>query len=196
MSLDFNNALTSILGHTSLLLGKAEAGHPWRRSLLDVEKSAERAAEISNELADVQPPGNGNARAPPGNLNMVVSRYVDFFRNASGAAIVWKLQLESGLFAARFDEAKLQQALTKVLENAVEAMTGGGQVTVQTRNLELTATMQDGGAQLAAGTYVCVEIADNGAGIGPDVLPRVFEPFYTTKGANHRGLGLALAYGM
>jgi signal transduction histidine kinase len=51
VSLDFNNALTGVLAHTSLLLGKAEPDHPWRRSLLEVEKSAARAAEIANELA-------------------------------------------------------------------------------------------------------------------------------------------------
>ena len=51
VSLDFNNALTGVLAHTSLLLGKAEADHPWRRSLLEVEKSAARAAEIASELA-------------------------------------------------------------------------------------------------------------------------------------------------
>ena len=51
VSLDFNNALTSILGHTSLLLSKAEPGHPWRHSLMEVEKSASKAAEIANELA-------------------------------------------------------------------------------------------------------------------------------------------------
>jgi signal transduction histidine kinase len=197
VSLDFNNALTSILGHTSLLLGKAEPGHPWRRSLLGVEKSAERAAEISNELAAFSRQEMETPRAVPGNLNAVVNRCVDFFRNASGASIAWKMQLERGLFAARFDEAKLQQALMKVLENAVEAITSGsGQITVQTRNLELTEPTQDRNAQLAAGTYVCVEIADNGRGIEPDVLPRIFEPFFTTKGKTHRGLGLALAYGI
>ena len=125
VSLDFNNALTSILGHASLLLGKAEPGHPWRRSLLGVEKSAQRAAEISNELAAFSRQEMEAPRAAPGNLNAVVNRCVDFFRNASGAATTWNLQLEKSLFAARFDEAKLQQALTKVLENAVEAVPGG-----------------------------------------------------------------------
>jgi two-component system cell cycle sensor histidine kinase/response regulator CckA len=196
VSLDFNNALTSILGHTSLLLGKAEPGHPWRASLLGVEKSAERAAEISNELAAFSRQEMETPRVAPGNLNVVANRCVEFFRNASGAAVVWKLQLEKGLFAVRFDEAKLQQALTKVLENAVEAATGGGQITVQTRNLKLTEPTQDRNVQLAAGIYVCVEIADNGRGIEPDVLPRIFEPFFTTKGKAHRGLGLALAYGI
>ena len=197
VSLDFNNALTSILGHTSLLLGKAEPGHPWRHSLMEVEKSAERAAEISNELAAFSRQEMVTPRAASGNLNAVVNRCVEFFRNAPGAAIVWKLQLEKGLFGARFDEAKLQQALMKVLENAVEAVSGGsGQITVQTRNLKLTEPTQDRNAQLAAGTYVCVEIADNGRGIEPDLLPRIFEPFFTTKGRTHRGLGLALAYGI
>jgi signal transduction histidine kinase len=197
VSLDFNNALTSILGHVSLLLGKAEPGHPWRHSLLEVEKSAQRAAEISNDLAAFSRQETETPRAAAGNLNAVVNHCVDYFRNAQGPAIVWKLQLEKGLFGARFDEAKLQQALTKVLENAVEAVAGGdGQISVQTRNLELTAPTQDRNAQLAAGTYVCMEITDNGRGIEPGVLPRIFEPFFTTKGKGHRGIGLALAYGI
>lgn len=197
VSLDFNNALTSILGHTSLLLGKIEPGHPWRRSLLEVEKSAQRAAEISSELAAFSRQEVEAPRTEPGSLNALVNRCVDFFRSASGAAIVWNVQLEKGLFAARFDEAKLQQALTKVLENAVESITGGqGQITAQTRNLELAGTTQDSNTQLAAGNYVCVEITDNGSGIMPDVMPRVFEPFFTTKGKDHRGLGLVLAYGI
>jgi len=196
VSLDFNNALTSILGHVSLLLGKAEPGHPWRRSLIGVEKSAQRAAEISNELAAFSRQELEAPRAAPGNLNAVVNRCVDFFRNASGTATTWNLQLEQNLFAARFDEAKLQQALTKVLENAVEAVPGGGQITLQTRNLELKVPTQDQNVHLAAGTFVCVEITDNGCGIGPDVLPRIFEPFFTTKGKTHRGIGLALVYGI
>jgi len=197
VSLDFNNALTGVLAHTSLLLGKAEPGHPWRRSLLEVEKSAERAAEISNELAAFSRQEMDAPRAAAGNLNSVANHCVEFFRNARGAAIAWQLQLEKGLFAARFDEAQLQQALMKVLENAVEAVTGGGgQITLQTRNLELTEPAQDRNVRLAAGTYVCVEITDNGAGIGPEIFPRIFEPFFTTKGKPHRGLGLALAYGI
>jgi signal transduction histidine kinase len=198
VSLDFNNALTSVLGHTSLLLGKAEPGHPWRHSLLEVEKSAARAAEISNELAVFSRQEKETRKAPPGNLNTVINRCVDFFRNANGAKITWNLQLEKGLFGARFDEAKVQQALTKILENAVEAVGagGGGQVAVQTRNVDLSEPTQDLNVRLAAGAYVCVEIADNGAGIEPEIFPRIFEPFFTTKGKTHRGLGLALAYGI
>jgi signal transduction histidine kinase len=197
VSLDFNNALTSILGHTSLLLSKAEAGHPWRHSLMEVEKSAARAAEIANELTVFSRQEKEAHRAPPGNLNMVLSRCVDFFRGEHGVKITWKTQLERELFSARFDEAKVQQALTKILENAVEAIAGGsGQIFAQTRNVELAEPTQDRNVHLAAGAYVCIEIGDSGPGIEADILPRIFEPFFTTKDASHRGLGLALVYGI
>ena len=197
VSLDFNNALTSVLGHASLLLGKAEAGHPWRHSLLEVEKSAARAAEIANELAVFSRQEKETRKTPPGNLNLMANRCVDFFRNTHGAKISWKVQPERDLFGARFDEAKVQQALTKILENAVEAVgLGGGQIAVITRNVDLTEPTQDRNVRLAAGAYVCVEIADNGKGIDAEEMPRIFEPFFTTKGKTHRGLGLALAYGI
>jgi CheY-like chemotaxis protein len=165
---------------------------------MEVEKSAAHAAEIANELQTFSRQEKEPPRTPPGNLNAVATRCVEFFRNASGPGIAWNLQLEKKLFGARFDEAKVQQALTKILENAVEAVgdSGSGQVSVQTRNVDLTEPTQDLNVRLAAGAYVCVEISDNGAGIAPEVLPRIFDPFFTTKGKSHRGLGLALTYGI
>ena len=198
VSLDFNNALTGVLAHTSLLLGKAEAGHPWRHSLLEVEKSAVRAAEISAELATFSRQDRAPRQTPPGNLNLIVSRCADFFRNAHGRPFDWRLAQEPALFGARFDEAKLQQALTKIFENAVESFAAGkgGLIAVETRNVELSTPSQDRNVSLAAGNYVCVGVTDTGLGMGEDVLARVFEPFFTTKPSPHRGLGLALVYGI
>ncbi len=198
VSLDFNNALTGVLAHTSLLLSKAEPGHPWRRSLLEVEKSAARAAEIASELALFSRQEKEARRAPAGNLNTVVSRCLEAFRSTGGPRLGWRLTQERALHEARYDEAKVQQALTKLFENAVESFGARdpGQVSVATRNVELTQATQDRNVRLAAGTYVCVEISDNGSGIEDAVLPRVFEPFFTTKRPPHRGLGLALVYGI
>jgi signal transduction histidine kinase/CheY-like chemotaxis protein len=198
VSLDFNNALTGVLAHTSLLLGKAEPDHPWRHSLREVEKSAARAAEIASELALFSRQEKETRRAPAGNLNAVVGRCVDFFRNASAPRLAWRLAPERTLFEARYDEAKVQQALTKIFENAVESFgpKDAGQVSVETRNVELTQATQDRNVRLAAGAYVCVEILDNGSGIEEADLPRIFEPFFTTKRPPHRGLGLALVYGI
>lgn len=196
VALDFNNALTSILGYTSLLLSKAEAAHPWRRTLLEMEKSAAKAAEVAADLAAFSLQEKETRPQPAGNLNAILQRCVEFFQNSRVEPTAWTVQLERRLFAAKFDEAKIQQAFMKVLENAVEALHEDGRVTVQTRNIELSEPTQDRHAKLAAGTYVCVEIADNGTGIEADVMPRIFEPFFTTKRGNHRGLGLAWVYGI
>jgi two-component system, cell cycle sensor histidine kinase and response regulator CckA len=198
VALDFNNALTSILGHTSLVLSKMEANHPWHDSLVEVEKSASKAAEIANDLGTFSRQEKEARAQASGNLNVLLQRTVEFFQqNAGPEPVAWKLQLDRKLYAAKFDEAKMQQAFMKIIENALQALRANGRVTVQTRNIELAEPTQDRNAHLAAGAYVCVEIIDNGCGIEPDVLPRLFEPFFTTKrGANHRGLGLAWVYGI
>lgn len=196
VALDFNNALTSILGHTSLLLSKAEMTHPWRSSLGEIEKSAAKAAEIANDLAAFSRQEKDSKVHAAGNLNLVLERTVDVFQGSTQSSIAFSRQLERKLFTANFDEAKLQQAFVKIFENAVESIKGPGKINVQTHNLELTEATQDRTARLNPGNYVCVEISDTGAGITDDVMPHVFEPFFSTKGSTHRGLGLAWVYGI
>lgn len=197
VALDFNNALTSILGHASLVLSRLEPTSPWRVSLLEIEKSAAKAAEIANDLGmfsrqEKEPRGQAD-----GNLNLLTQRAMELFQRQSAAgSIDWSLLLEKRLFTSRFDEAKLQQALMRVLENALEAMNGRGRIAIQTRNVELAEPSQDQNLHLAAGAYVSVEISDDGLGIAPEVLPRIFEPFFTTKGGTHRGFGLTWVYGV
>jgi nitrogen-specific signal transduction histidine kinase/ActR/RegA family two-component response regulator len=198
VALDFNNALTSILGHTSLVLSKMEPNHPWRESLIEVEKSAAKAAEIANDLGTFSRQEKEVRAQAAGNLNLLLQRSVEFFQqNAGPEPAAWTLQLDRKLFTAKFDEAKMQQAFMKIIENSLQALRERGRITVQTRNIELAEPTQDRNVRLVAGAYVCVEISDNGCGIEPEVLPRVFEPFFTTKsGASHRGLGLAWVYGI
>ncbi len=197
VALDFNNALTSILGHTSLVLSKMEAENPWRKSLLEVEKSAGRAAEIANDLGTFSRQDKEAHAQTPGNLNTVLQHAVELFRqNPAAAQVDFQVLLERKLFTAKFDEAKMQQAFIKIIENAVQALDGPGRITVQTRNLELAEKSQDRNVPLAPGSYVSAEITDSGRGIAPEVLRRVFEPFFTTKPLPHRGLGLAWVYGI
>src|SRR5262249_12027257 len=92
--------------------------------------------------------------------------------------------------------AKLQQALMRILENAVEAIENRGRITVRTRNVELAERAQDQNVQLTAGAYVSVEVSDDAAAIPPEVLPRILEPFFSTTGKEHRGLGPACVYGV
>jgi nitrogen-specific signal transduction histidine kinase len=199
VSLDFNNALTSILGHTSLILSKLPPDNPWRRSLMEVEKSAARAAEIASDLGAFSRQEKETKSQTAGNLNQLLQRNVETFQTIKlDKEVTWSMQFERRLYTAKFDEAKMQQALVKVMENAVEAIPSGqrGRVIVTTKNIDLTEPTQDRNARLAAGSYVCAEIADTGGGIETDVLPRIFEPFFTTKRGKHRGLGLAFIYGI
>ena len=197
VALDFNNALTGILGHTSHVLSQVEPNHPWRNSLLEVEKAAAKAAESANDLGAFSLQEKVMRSQSAGNLNLVLQRAVKIFQqNNAVEAVEWKLSLERGLFAARFDEAKLLQAFIKILENSVEAIPRGGCISVHTHNVELAERAQDRNVRLDPGAHICVEITDNGKGIAPEVLPRIFEPFFTTKPAPHRGLGLAWVYGV
>lgn len=195
VALDFNNTLTAILGHATHLLAVTEPEHPYRKSLVEIEKAAERAAEVANQLAAFSSEQKDALAQTSGNINALLRRTAELFQTPQNTALAWSFQLESRIFTVNYDEAKMQQAFVKVLENAVQAVDPNGRITIQTRNLQLTAATQDKTAHLAPGTYVCVEIGDSGCGIEPAVLPRVFEPFFTTK-YGHRGLGLAWVYGI
>src|SRR5205814_3141597 len=188
VALDFNNALTSILGHASWVLSKMEPSHPWRNSLSEVEKAAHRAAEIAEDLAAFSRQEKDTRAQTQGNLNDLVRLAVEAFHRPGLPQVLWTLQLEKQLFSVKLDEAKIKQAFSKILDNALEAVSGDGRITVRTHNQTFETPVQSAAIRLPAGNYVCVEISDNGRGIAPNVLPRVFEPFFTTKNSpEHRG---------
>jgi signal transduction histidine kinase len=195
VALDFNNALTSILGHASLVLSKAEPDHPWRKSLDEIRRAANKAAEITHQLANFSR-SEKDVSAPSGtNMNDVLRRVSEKFKMGAGITRQWSLQLENPLYKTRFDESKLEQAFSRLLENALEATSDGAEIDVASRNCDLAQATTEGTMNLNPGSYVCVEISDKGAGIDAKHLPRIFEPFFTTK-EGHRGLGLVWVYGI
>ena len=196
VALDFNNALTTVLGRASLLLSQLPPDHPWRPALLEIEQAAARGAEVAHELGSFSRDTHESQRNPTGNLHELVLRAMEALRTKPPPPVVdWVLDLERRLYTVRFQEAKLYQAILRVLENGLESLGPQGRITVRTRNLELAAPTRDRNVELGPGHHVCLEIADSGCGIPPEVLPRIFEPFFTTK-AGHRGLGLAWVYGV
>lgn len=197
VALDFNNALTSIMGHASLLLAKVETRNPIRNSLVEIEKSAQRAAEIAHDLAAFSRQEKDVRAQQSGNVNDLLRRTIEVLKENQSETIHFKEQFASRPYALNFDEAKMQQAFVKILENSVQALGGFGTIYVKTENLDVADTFRDGSAKLPQGAYVCIEFTDTGCGIAPEVLPRIFEPFFTTKKeAGHRGLGLAWVYGI
>ena len=155
VALDFNNALTGILGYTSLILSQIEPNHPWRASLLEVEKFAAKAAEVANDLGMFSRQEKEPRSQLASNLNLLAQRTVELLQNQTSAkTIEWSVVLEKRLFTSRFDEAKLQQALVRIVENGVQAIRERGRIAIQTRNVELAERAQDQTVQLAPGAYV------------------------------------------
>ncbi len=195
VAMDFNNALTSILGHTTHVLGKMPPDHPWRSSVQQIEKAADRAAQVAFDLSAFSREEREAQPDTTGNLNKLVRKLVDQAKSRTGTGVTWRVNLEGRPFAALFSEAKLSQAVDKILDNAREAVGAEGTLSVTTMNREHSQPTEDGRVTVQPGAYVCIEINDTGPGIPPDVLPQVVDPFFTTK-AGHRGLGLAWAYGI
>ena len=197
VALDFNNALTSIIAHTSFLLSKIEPNSPWRKSLMEIEKSAQRAAEVAADLASFSRQAEKANIEKAVNLNDIIRRAVRLFKKPGEEYPKIILNLEKKIYAINFDEAKIQQAIVKVLENAVHALPDGGRgnIYVTTRNLDLKTEAHDRNVRLLPGHYLSIEITDDGCGIPLENIDRVFEPFFTTK-PGCRGLGLTWVYGI
>lgn len=196
VALDFNNALTIILGHASHMLSRMAPDDPMRHSLIEMERSAERAAEIASDLAAFSRQEKEGKAHSAGNLNVIVRQTCELFHTRCGPDVAWKLELEPKLFATHVDEAKMQQALVRVIENATESLANGaGSISLISRNVEVSEQSPETSVRLMPGHYVCLEVRDTGCGIPAQTLGRIFEPFYTTK-TGHRGLGLAWVYGI
>lgn len=195
VAMDFNNALTSILGHTTHVLAQMPPEHPWRSSVQQIEKAAGRATQVSFELSAFSREEKEAQPDLSGNLNKLVRKLVEQSKSFNANSLVWRPNLEARLFSAPFNEAKLGQALEKIIENAVEAVGTTGTISVATQNRDHASPLTDGRVTLPPGTFVCIEVNDTGPGIPADVLPQVVDPFFTTK-PGHRGLGLAWAYGI
>jgi len=195
VAMDFNNALTSILGHTSLLLNKVKDDDPRRDSLEQIERSVERAAQVAFDLAAFSREEKDMFPAAAANMNKLIRRMVDQYKLKTPTGVDWRTSLDTKLCSATFAEPKMQQALEKILDNAIDAIGKEGSISVVTKNREFEEDSYDGYTKIPAGNYICVEFNDSGIGIEEANLSKVTDPFFTTK-EGHRGLGMAWAYGL
>jgi two-component system cell cycle sensor histidine kinase/response regulator CckA len=110
-----------------------------------------------------------------------------------------KLRIDHGrdLWPVKVDIGQFEQVVVNLAVNARDAMPGGGELTVRTRNVAADEANAFQYRELEAGDYVLVEVEDTGSGIPADVLKKIFEPFFTTKEVGKgTGLGLSMVYGI
>lgn len=192
---ELNNILTTILGHTELLLELVPQESPWRPSLHDIQQAGEQAAALTRKLLIIG--GRQAAVRDRCELNDVVAASLDLVRHTVGSqvAVEWQPGADPSQILA--DQAELGQLLVLVAENAGRAMPKGGRLALATSSVSLAGPVTHGAGFVPAGRYLRLTIADSGTGIAGDALPHVLEPYFTTAPRGpHKGLGLALACGI
>ena len=182
---DFGNLLTIIIGNTGILQAMSATlpANAVKRTT-EIESAAWRAQELSKNLLAF---ARGSA---PQKQQIVLGPLIDAAAHGAvrHSATELVLDVEPGLASVQADPVQIDQVLSNLCVNAVQAMQGGGHLRVVAKNADGWGSQASGAP--FAGPVVVVTITDTGGGIPADVLPRIWEPFFTTK---HKGTGLGLA---
>jgi signal transduction histidine kinase len=183
---DFNNFLTVILGNISLARMMVEPDSGIHEMLSDSEMVAASASKLTEQLLAF------SRREQPVKSEL---RFTDFLEEAVnlgpiGADITTDVRISDDIWSIRADHAQIAQVIRNIVVNAVQAMPGGG--TVKLRASNFVAGL-DGREPLEPGLYVRIEVDDSGPGIPEEILPRIFDPLFTTKRSS-AGLGLPTAH--
>jgi signal transduction histidine kinase/ActR/RegA family two-component response regulator/uncharacterized protein YdeI (BOF family) len=183
---DFNNLLTIIMGNLGLALLDGKLSESTRRCLHEIERGTSRARALTRQLLTFAK-GGEPLRAPVA-LPDIVRLTAD--RARQGSAVRCTYRFASDLWLAYADKDQLAQVVHNLVANALEAMPAGGDLRIELANDELAEAAH---RTLRPGRYVRLTVSDSGEGIRPEVLPRIFDPYFSTRKAGS-GLGLATVY--
>ncbi|WP_227339953.1 ATP-binding protein [Sphingopyxis sp. P8] len=177
---DFNNMLAVVVGGLELaqrwLPGEPDKA---KRHLANALDGANRAADLTRRLLAFA--RSESARPEMTQIDACITGFAELIERTIGNRIALTLDLEAGELASWIDRQQFENALLNLAVNARDAMDGHGTLTIRTR-----CDQRDGAAALA------VQVIDTGCGMSPEVLERVFDPFYTTKPAG-QGTGLGMS---
>ncbi|MEK7401881.1 MAG: PAS domain S-box protein [Gemmatimonadota bacterium] len=191
---DFNNMLMPILGYAELITAQLAADDPAREDLGQIVKAAERAAALTRQLLAFG--GKQVLRPRPLDLNTILKGLEGFLSRAIGDNMELRLNLGHDLRKTRIDPSQVEQCVLNLVLNARDAMPGGGVIEIDTRNCELNDAYARAHEGATPGSFVCLAVRDSGAGLDATARAHLFEPFFSTKGGQGTGLGLASVYGI
>lgn len=183
---DFNNVLTGVIGHVSLARRQLEEGHPALRSLSLASLAAGKARDLAGRFLTFTRGGAPVKSDVP--VRPLVEDAVAL--SLAGGDIQVTLAIAEDVSCLRADGGQIGLAFQNLILNARQALGTSGELRIQAVNLELA---ENNPLDLAPGRYVRFEFADNGPGIAPQLQPRIFEPYFTTR-EHGTGLGLASVY--
>lgn len=192
---DFNNLLTAISGHCDLLLLRHDQGDQDYGDLVQINQNANRAAALVSQLLAFS--RKQKLRPEVMDLRDTLADLTHLLNRLVGEKVTLTLSHDPVLRSIRADKRQLEQVLMNLVVNARDAMPGGGEIRIETEVTTLRESLQRDRATVPPGDYVTVRVSDQGVGISPDKITKVFEPFYTTKRTGEgTGLGLSTAYGI
>jgi signal transduction histidine kinase len=191
---DFNNLLTVITGSLELILRQATGHEAITRLATAAERAAERGARLTTSLlsfARKQP-----LSPEPLDINTLIREFTPLLQRAVGEIVRIEVVLASSVPETNIDAAHCQSALLNLVINARDAMPAGGQLTIATQTVTLSASELTSNPDARPGEFVAISVRDSGSGMTPEVVARAFDPFFTTKDLGKgSGLGLSQVYG-
>ncbi|MCX8038926.1 MAG: ATP-binding protein, partial [Candidatus Sumerlaeia bacterium] len=186
--------LTAINGYSEILLAQIPPGDPIHKDLEEIHKAGLRAASLTRQLLMFSRKQMLDMRVLK--LNSILAEMDRMLRRLIGEDIELVTALQADLHRVKADPAKIVQVIMNLAANARDAMPRGGNLTIETANVELDETYAATHVGVTPGHYVLLAVSDTGEGMDAETLSHIFEPFYTTKEAGKgTGLGLSTVYG-
>ena len=192
---DFNNVLTAIIGFSDLLLLKHKPGDPSFNDIMSIKQSANRAAGLTRQLLAFS--RRQTLRPQILDINGNVDDLTVLLKRLIGEKIALNVLPGAQVWPVRADLVQLEQVVVNLVVNARDAMPSGGSITIRTRNVPENEAASLTYTGMPAADYVLVEVEDTGTGMTPEIMEKIFEPFFSTKELGKgTGLGLSTVYGI
>lgn len=187
---DFNNLLTGVLGFLELASMSGDGGPALSDHLEKAKANCRRAVHLTQRFLTLS-----RGAAPhkqKGSLKPIVRDYSALA--LAGSPVSFQLHVDENLWPVAFDEVQIADVLTAVLTNAQEAMPGGGTIEIAVRNALLDPEKAPTSRYSPRVRYVTIQVQDKGIGIPPEHIPKLFDPYFSTKSrGTQKGVGLGLA---
>lgn len=192
---DFNNLLTAMIGFCDLLLQRHTPAEQSFSDVMQIKQNANRAANLVRQLLAFSRQQAMQPRVI--NLADCISELSSLLRRLLGPSIQLEVKHDREVGFIKADESQIEQVIINLAVNARDAMERSGVLKISTKKSELVKDTVINHYTVPAGQYVLIEVEDTGSGIPPEIVNRIFEPFFSTKElGSGTGLGLSTVYGI
>src|SRR5499426_1896542 len=192
---DFNNLLGAIMMATDFLLNAHRPTDPSFQDIMQIKQNANRAASLVRQLLAFS--RKQTMRPVVLDLGEALSDLTVLLRRLIGENVTLDVPQVRDLWPVKADVGQFEQVIINLAVNARDAMPLGGTLTLRTANVRAEDSLRLHGKGMPVGEYVLVEVEDTGTGIAPEIIDKIFDPFYTTKDVGKgTGLGLSTVYGI